>query len=52
MPNPINIKEETEKIHQLWTAHYGRKNAWLLSREVRKLFRAENKKKKKKKYAD
>ena len=49
MPNPINIKAEAEKIHMLWICHYGYKNAWLLSKQVRKVFREEKMGKKRKK---
>ena len=49
MPNPINIEAEAKKIHMLWTCHYGYKNAWYLSKRVRKMFREEQKKRKKEK---
>lgn len=49
MPNPINTKSRAKEIHQLWICHYGSKTAYYLSKEVRKIFRAEKKKKKKRK---
>ncbi len=49
MPNPINTKNRAKEIHQLWICHYSYKTAWLLSKEVRKIFRAESKERKRKK---
>ena len=49
MPNPINTKQRAKEIHELWICHYGYRNAWLISKEVRKIFYKERKKLKKRK---
>lgn len=47
MPNRIDVEQRAKEVHELWICHYGYKNAWKLSKALRKLFWLSGKKRKK-----